>query len=68
MRKNIHIYERMLRVIVGAGLLVVAFSNPKNLWMCFGFLPLVTGLFGWCPYYEFLNSSKRYKEIGRKER
>jgi len=66
MQTNIQIIERSLRVLIGAGLLAFAISDTENLWMYLGFLPFATGLVGWCPYYELINSSKRYKVVKKK--
>ncbi|UCC73794.1 MAG: DUF2892 domain-containing protein [Gemmatimonadota bacterium] len=50
--RNEHVIDRLLRVVVGAGLLVVAITGPKIAWGYLGILPLLTGLAGFCPGYK----------------
>jgi hypothetical protein len=57
MKKNIHKIERVVRVVVGLGLLSMAFVGPKNPWFFLGAVPLATGLTGWCPPYQLLGIS-----------
>jgi Protein of unknown function (DUF2892) len=61
MKKNIHPIERALRVLVGAGLISMAFIGPKNSWFLLGIIPVLTGFSGWCPPYQLLgiNTCKR---------
>ncbi len=54
MTKNIHNIERIVRIIVGAVLLSMAFIGPANPWFFLGAVPLLTGLLGWCPPYAML--------------
>jgi Inner membrane protein YgaP-like, transmembrane domain len=52
--------DRVLRVIVGAALLVAFFMYPDASWRYFtliGIIPLVTGLIGICPVYSILGLS-----------
>ena len=49
--KNEHKVERVIRVVLGLGLIALAFTGPKTPWGFVGFLPLVTGLVGTCPAY-----------------
>ncbi|MFO0203217.1 MAG: DUF2892 domain-containing protein [Alphaproteobacteria bacterium] len=46
--------DRILRVIVGAGVLSLAFIGPQTPWAYLGLVPLLTGLVGWCPLYAVL--------------
>ncbi len=55
--RNEHIVDRILRVVVGLGLLGVAFFGPKTPWGYIGVLPLLTGLVGSCPSYTLLGIS-----------
>lgn len=57
MKKNIHSVERVVRIILGLGLLSMAFIGPANPWFFFGLIPLATGLMGWCPPYALLGIS-----------
>lgn len=54
MQKNIHLYERAARILIGIGLISMAFVGPQNLWFLLGIVPLATGLVGWCPPYALL--------------
>lgn len=54
MTSNIHPIERGLRIGIGTALVAMAFVGPANKWFLLGFLPLLTGLAGWCPPYELL--------------
>ena len=54
MKKNIHNVERVVRVLVGLILVVMAFTEPQNLWFLMGLIPIITGLVGWCPPYAML--------------
>lgn len=51
---NIHPVERILRVIIGAGITSLAFWGPQSLWFLLGIVPLLTGLTGYCPPYHLL--------------
>jgi len=57
MKKNIHSIERVIRVVLGLGLISLAFVGPANLWFLLGAVPLLTGLLGWCPPYAMLGIS-----------
>lgn len=54
MERNIHNVERVIRVLVGAGVTSLAFWGPSNVWFLLGLIPLATGLVGWCPPYAML--------------
>jgi len=51
---NIHPVERVVRGIVGLGVLALVFVGPKTLWGLVGLVPLLTGLTGYCPPYHLL--------------
>lgn len=46
--------DRVLRVILGLGLLSLVFVGPQTPWGWIGVVPLVTGLLGSCPLYTLL--------------
>ena len=46
--------DRVVRVIAGLLLLSLWAFGPKTLFGLFGFIPLVTGLIGFCPLYRVL--------------
>lgn len=52
--KNIHQYERVARIVLGAFLCSLAFWGPENPLFLLGLVPLLTGAMGWCPPYQLL--------------
>jgi hypothetical protein len=54
MKTNEGSLDRILRVVVGAGILSLAFIGPQTPWAYLGAIPLITGLIGWCPAYALL--------------
>ncbi|RMG14114.1 MAG: DUF2892 domain-containing protein [Planctomycetota bacterium] len=46
--------DRVLRVLLGAGVTSLAFVGPKTPWGYLGLVPLLTGLLGSCPLYTLL--------------
>ncbi|MFO8154119.1 DUF2892 domain-containing protein [Thioalkalivibrio sp.] len=51
---NVGNIDRVLRIVVGLVLLSLVFIGPQTLWGLIGLVPLVTGLFRWCPVYSLL--------------
>lgn len=51
MHKNVGGVDRAVRIVVGLGILSLAFVGPQTPWGYIGLVPLVTGLIGWCPAY-----------------
>lgn len=52
--KNIGSIDRVLRIILGIALLAMIFVGPQTLWGWVGIVPLLTGLFNFCPLYRLL--------------
>jgi hypothetical protein len=53
---NEAVWDRVLRTLLGLAMILVGWSVlDGTLWgaalKIFGFVPLVTGLIGWCPFY-----------------
>jgi hypothetical protein len=46
--------DRVIRVIVGLGLLALTVVGPHSLWGLIGLVPLATGALGSCPLYSVL--------------
>lgn len=46
--------DRVIRVVVGLGILSLAFIGPKTPLGYLGLVPLLTGLVGFCPLYRLL--------------
>ena len=49
--------DRVLRVVVGLGLISLTFIGPHTPWGWVGVVPLATGLAGFCPLYTLLGIS-----------
>jgi len=50
MKKNVGSVDRLLRLIVGA-VIVVWGVYSESWWGLVGLVPLMTGLLNWCPIY-----------------
>lgn len=57
MKPNEGTIDRVLRVVVGLGILSLAFVGPQTPWGYVGLVPLATGLIGFCPLYAMLGIS-----------
>lgn len=59
MSKNVGSIDRTLRVLLGVVLLslVVLLDTPARWWGLVGLVPLLTGLFSFCPLYSLLGIS-----------
>jgi len=56
-KRNSGSVDRVIRVIVGIGLLSIVFVGPQTPWGYIGLIPIVTGLVGICPAYSLLGLS-----------
>ena len=52
--KNVGGIDKTLRIIIGLVLIALVFVGPQTAWGWVGLVPLVTGLFGFCPLYKIL--------------
>lgn len=57
MAPNVGTIDRVLRTIVGLGLISIAFVGPQTPWGWLGLIPLATAVIGWCPPYALLGLS-----------
>lgn len=57
MKPNEGTLDRVLRVVVGLGILSLAFVGPQTPWGYVGLVPLATGLIGFCPLYAMVGIS-----------
>lgn len=55
--KNEGTVDRVLRTVVGLGLLSLVFVGPQTMWGLLGLIPLTTALLGSCPAYTLLGIS-----------
>jgi hypothetical protein len=46
--------DRIIRVVIGLGLLSLVFLGPKTPWGWIGVVPLATGILGFCPLYRIV--------------
>ena len=54
MKVNLGTVDRLLRLVVGLGLIALVFVGPQTAWGWIGVVPLVTALAGNCPVYSLL--------------
>jgi Protein of unknown function (DUF2892) len=56
MQKNIGSADRIVRIVLGLGLLSLLFvlEAPMKYLGLIGIVPLLTSLMGWCPLYSLL--------------
>jgi hypothetical protein len=54
MRRNEGTLDRVLRVLLGVGILAFVTSTP---WAWLGLVPIATGISGWCPLYQLVGIS-----------
>jgi hypothetical protein len=58
--------DRAIRIVIGAGLLALAFVGPQTPWGYLGLIPLLTGIAGTCPVYALFGISTCPLQPGRK--
>jgi hypothetical protein len=51
MNKNMGSVDRIVRIIVGLGLISLVFVGPQTPWGWIGVILVATALIGWCPMY-----------------
>ncbi len=49
--------DRAIRIVLGLGLLSLAFIGPQSPLGYIGLVPLATGLIGFCPLYKLVGFS-----------
>lgn len=59
MKTNEGAVDRILRVVLGLGILSLVFVGPQTPWAYIGLVPLITGLVGFCPLYAVLGINTR---------
>ena len=57
LKKNEGFMDRFARVVIGVGVLSLAFVGPHTAWGYIGAIPLLTGLIGRCPAYQLFGFS-----------
>ncbi len=46
--------DRIIRAVLGIGILALVFVGPKTPWGLLGLVPLATAFVGFCPLYKLL--------------
>jgi hypothetical protein len=57
MEKNVGGVDRILRIIVGLGLISLVFVGPQTPWGWIGVIPLFSAIVGFCPAYRLIGLS-----------
>jgi len=57
MKVNVGGIDRILRIVVGLVLILLAATGTVGWWGWLGVLPLLTGSFGYCPPYSLFGIS-----------
>lgn len=57
MKSNVGGIDKILRIVVGAALIALAAMGQIGVWGYIGVVPLLTGLFNFCPVYPLLGIS-----------
>lgn len=51
MKTNVGCIDRMIRIVIGIGLIAATLSSAIGMWGWLGVIPLATGVFRFCPAY-----------------
>jgi cadmium resistance protein CadD (predicted permease) len=54
---NVGPLDRAIRIVLSLALLALIFVGSQSLWGLVGFIPLFTGIAGYCPLYAMLDFS-----------
>ena len=57
MKANVGTIDRALRIIVGLALIGLTLNGNIGVWGCIGVVPVLTGIFRFCPAYPILGIS-----------
>ena len=52
--KNVGSIDRVLRIVVGLGLISLVFVGPQTPWGWIGVVPLLTAAISFCPLYTLI--------------
>ena len=50
--KNVGTADKVIRVIIGLGLISLVFIGPQTPWGWLGVIPLATAAMSFCPFYR----------------
>ena len=62
-KRNVGGLDRVLRIVVGLGVLSLAFIGPQSPLGYLGLAPLLTGIVGTCPLYTLLGVATCAKRV-----
>lgn len=54
MKANVGGIDRILRIVVGLALIIATLAGALPVWGWIGVIPLLTGLFSFCPLYRMI--------------
>lgn len=54
MKMNVGNIDRILRIVIGLALIALAATSTVGVWGYIGIVPLLTGIFKFCPAYSLL--------------
>jgi len=54
MEKNVGGIDRILRIVVGLGLISLVYVGPQTPWGWIGVIPLLSAIVGFCPAYRLI--------------
>ena len=57
MEKNVGGIDRILRIVIGLGLISLVFVGPQTPWGWIGVIPLLSAIVGFCPAYRLIGIS-----------
>ncbi len=57
MEKNVGGIDRILRIVVGLGLISLVYVGPQTPWGWIGVIPLLSAIVGFCPAYRLIGLS-----------
>ena len=62
MKANVGGADKVLRIVLGIVLISLVFIGPKTQWGWIGLIPLLTGIFSFCPLYPLIGFSSCKKD------
>ena len=60
---NVGSLDRIVRILLGSGMLAMVFFGPQTPWGWIGIVPIFTALVGWCPLYTAAGISTRGRRV-----
>lgn len=57
MKSNVGGIDKIARIVIGVALVVLAAMGQIGVWGYIGIVPILTGLFNFCPFYPLLGIS-----------